>query len=253
MRKRRRSECRSCRKGRGAAAPQSDLRGHARETAAPCVVAPDSPRSSSITVTCSRHPSLGARPARSYWRRLDSRWCDLGSAGLPHVHEGAAPQVSGLDLVVSHRSCCVSGSGRAACTIRLSTTSSTAMRHSSSRVFHRVGAGRGVFRKPRAAGRAPRSVAPVGPASVQVIGTSRRLASGNTNRILAAALPVHPPQDRQTSALEGVCVTDDGDEVGTAFGMGTARRALRGFWERRAANAAGRSSHQSDLRPNAVP
>ena len=35
------------------------------------------------------------------------------------------------------------------------------------------------------------------------------------------ALPVHPPQDRETAALEGMCITDDRDEVGKVFEMGS--------------------------------
>ena len=45
-----------------------------------------------------------------------------------------------------------------------------------------TGSGQGAGSSGSRGRRAPRSFAPVGPASVQAIGTSRRLASGNTNR-----------------------------------------------------------------------
>ena len=35
------------------------------------------------------------------------------------------------------------------------------------------------------------------------------------------ALPVHPPQDRETVPLEGMRLTSDGGEVGKVFEMGS--------------------------------
>ena len=35
------------------------------------------------------------------------------------------------------------------------------------------------------------------------------------------ALPVHPPQDRETLTFEGMCLTGDGSEVGKVVGMGS--------------------------------
>ena len=62
-----------------------------------CVVAPERPRSSSITVTWSAlQPSLRARSARSYLAA--GRFAvvlDLGGGGLPHVDDGGTPEVRG--------------------------------------------------------------------------------------------------------------------------------------------------------------
>ena len=38
---------------------------------------------------------------------------------------------------------------------------------------------------------------------------------------LVHALPVHPPQDREAPAFERMSVTDDGDEIGKVFGVGS--------------------------------
>jgi len=57
----------------------------------------------------------------------------------------------------------------------------------------------------------------VGPADLHQPPTTIR----KQQQELVPALSVHPPQDGEASAPEGMRVTDDGDEVGKVFGMGS--------------------------------